>query len=73
MAFLKVKEGNSYNVCIQHFLIDSIDDLDEIEASFNPHFGDEAETISGEIYVRHSDDYEGNLWEQKQNSDTIIK
>ena len=67
MSIQKIKEGNSFNSYIQSFLIDSADDLDNLEQEFHCGFGDEARTPDGTIYVRHSDGYSGDKWTIKSS------
>ena len=64
----KIKEGNSFNSYTQIFQIDSANDLTIIESGYNPHFGDKAELPNGTVYVRHSDDYQGEKWELAKSS-----
>lgn len=63
MAIIKLKEGLLFNNYHQHFLIDSNSDLTLLEATYNCQLGDVAELPSGNYYIRHSNDYQGDLWE----------
>lgn len=67
MAVQKIKVGNSFNSYIQTFQIDTATDLVTLESDYNPHFGDCAELPNGTIYVRHSDDYQGDKWKVVQS------
>ena len=63
MAIIKLKEGHSFNIYHQHFLIDSDSDLTLLETTYNCQIGDIAELPNGNYYIRHSNDYQGDLWE----------
>ena len=68
MAIQLIKENSKFNIYHQHFLIDNADELTTLESTYEAHFGDRAELPNGIIYIRHSDDYQGDLWEIMQNS-----
>lgn len=57
------KENSSFNIYEQHFLIDSENDLQTLESEYDCHQGDKAELPDGSYYLRHSDSYQGELWE----------
>ena len=68
MAIQLLKENDSFNTYHQHFLIDSSDDLTSLEANYKCQMGDVAEAVDGTKYVRHSDGYSGDLWEEAGGS-----
>lgn len=68
MAVQLFKENSSFNVENYHFLIDSVDELDDIELIYKCHQGDKAELPDGTVYVRHSDNYSGDKWTVKSSS-----
>ena len=68
MAIQLFKENEAFNVKSQHFLIDSTDELTNIESIYNCKQGDKAELPDGTIYVRHSDDHQGDKWVVKSAS-----
>lgn len=63
MAIQLEKENSKFNIYERHFLIDSVADLQMIEALYICHQGDKAELPNGTTYRRHSDSYQGDLWE----------
>lgn len=63
MAIQLEKENNKFNIYEQHFLIDSKNDLQTLESEYTCHQGDKAELPDGSYYMRHSDNYQGDLWE----------
>ena len=65
MAVKLAKKNNVFNMQQRTFYIDDESDLDAIEAEYDCGIGDTAECPDGTIYRRHSDDYEGDLWEKK--------
>ena len=67
MAIQKIKEGKFFNVYHQTFLIDDNTDLDTLEQTYNCNLGDEAKLPDGTIYVRHSNDYQGDKWVVKSS------
>lgn len=67
MSIVKLKDENSFNIYHQTFLIDDNTDLDTLEQTYNCNLGDEARLPDGTIYVRHSNDYQGDLWEKIEN------
>lgn len=65
MAIKLFKVDNfSYGIH-QEFLIDEKEDLEQIEIDFNCGLGDKAFVPDGTVYVRHSDGFEGELWEEE--------
>lgn len=62
MAYTKL-EDNATITHRQYFLIDSADDLEVLETQFDCEQGDQAELPNGTIYKRHSDGFDGDLWE----------
>lgn len=64
MSFKLFKKDNFFNGTHQEFLIDSKNDLTALETSFDCELGDKAFTPNGTMYTRHSDDFEGDLWEE---------
>lgn len=64
MSFKLFKKDNFFNGTHQEFLIDSKNDLIALETSFDCELGDKAFTPNGTMYTRHSDDFEGDLWEE---------
>lgn len=68
MAIQLEKENGKFNIYIQHFLIDSAADLQTLESEYTCHQGDKAELPDGSYYLRHSDDYQGDLWELVKSS-----
>lgn len=68
MAIQLLKENDRFNTYHQHFLVDSSDDLTSLEANFKCQMGDVAEAVDGTKYVRHSDGYSGDLWEEVGSS-----
>lgn len=68
MAIQKIKDGKSFNIYHQHFLIDNENELTSLEATFKCHMGDRAELPNGTVYVRHSDNFQGDLWELMEGS-----
>lgn len=71
MAVQKIKEGNVFNVYNQSFLIDETSDLDELENEYTCLMGDKAQLPDGTIYVRHSDEFQGELWEEIEKTEPI--
>ena len=63
MAIKLYKENSCFNIYHQCFLIESSDDLAIIESTYHCQQGDKALLPDGSFYIRHSDDYSGNLWE----------
>lgn len=63
MAIQLEKENSKFNIYEQHFLIDSAADLQILENQYSCHQGDRAELPDGSYYLRHSDSYQGELWE----------
>lgn len=63
MAFKLFKKDNFGYGTHQEFLIDDFEDLSEIEKNFDCELGDRAYTPDGKIYIRHSDNYDEDLWE----------
>lgn len=68
MAVKLAKKNNVFNMQQRTFYIDDESDLDAIEAEYDCGIGDVAECPDGTIYRRHSDGYEGELWEKKGSS-----
>lgn len=68
MAIQLEKENSKFNIYEQHFLIDSKNDLQTLESEYSCHQGDKAELPDGSYYLRHSDDYQGELWELAKSS-----
>ena len=62
MAIKRFKRDNFGNGIHSEFFIDSADDLEVIEDIYDCELGDKAFTPSGAEYVRHSDEFEGDLW-----------
>lgn len=62
------KENSSFNIYEQHFLIDSESELQTLENEYTCRQGDKAELPDGSYYLRHSDDYQGDLWELVKSS-----
>ena len=62
------KENSSFNIYEQHFLIDSESELQTLESEYTCRQGDKAELPDGSYYLRHSDDYQGDLWELVKSS-----
>lgn len=71
MTVQKIKEGNVFNVYNQSFLIDETSDLDELENEYTCLMGDKAQLPDGTIYVRHSDEFQGELWEEIEKTEPI--
>ena len=65
MGIKLAKKNNQYNMQRRTFYIDSADDLDSIEAEYDCGIGDLAELPDGTVYCRHSDGYDGDLWEKR--------
>lgn len=65
MAIKLFKVDNFYYGIHQEFLIDEKEDLEQIEIDFNCGLGDKAFVPDGTVYVRHSDEFEGELWEEE--------
>lgn len=51
----KIKNGSMFNVARQHFMIDSLDDLPDVENAYSCAQGDIAELPTGDIYVKADD------------------
>lgn len=68
MAIQLMQENGEYNIIVKHFLVDSIDDLSDLENEYECSIGDKVELPDGTIYIRHSDDYQGDLWELNENT-----
>lgn len=68
MAIQLMQENGEYNIKSQHFLIDEENDLVNLESEYSCSMGDRAELPDGTIYVRHSDEYQGDLWELNENA-----
>ena len=64
MAIKRFKRDNFGNGIHSEFFIDSADDLEVIEDMYDCELGDRAFTPTGAEYVRHSDEFEGDLWEE---------
>ena len=67
MAVKLAKKNNQYNVQRRTFYIDSADDLESVEVEYDCGIGDLAELPDGTVYCRHSDGYDGDLWEVKSS------
>lgn len=67
MAIQLVQENGEYNIKSQHFLIDEENDLVNLESEYSCSMGDRAELPDGTIYVRHSNDYQGDKWVVKSS------
>lgn len=67
MAIQLFRENDSFNIYHQHFLIDEENDLVNLENEYSCSMGDRAELPDGTIYVRHSDGYNGELWELSES------
>ena len=65
MAIILAKKNNQFNIQRRHFYIDDESDLVTLEAEWDCGIGDLAEMPNGAIFCRHSDGYDGDLWEQK--------
>ena len=65
MGIKLAKKNNQYNMQRRTFYIDSADDLDTIETEYDCGIGDLAELPDGTTYCRHSDGYDGDLWEKR--------
>ena len=63
MAFKLFKKDNFGYGTHQEFLIDSFEDLEELEKNFDCELGDKAYIPDGRVYTRHSDNYDEDLWE----------
>ena len=68
MAIQLMQENGEYNIKNQHFLIDATSDLTNLENEYSCSMGDRVELPDGTIYVRHSDEFEGDLWELNENA-----
>ena len=68
MAIQLMQENGEYNIKNQHFLIDETSDLTNLENEYSCSMGDRVELPDGTIYVRHSDEFEGDLWELNENA-----
>lgn len=68
MAIQLLKENDRFNTYHQHFLIDGSDDLTSLEANYKCQMGDIVEAVDGTRYIRHSDEYSGDLWEEAGSS-----
>ena len=66
MAIQLIKQNSKFNNLHQHFYIDNLSDLDSIENEYKCQMGDVAELPDGMQYQRHSDDFQGTLWEYWQ-------
>lgn len=73
MAIRLMQENGEYNIKNQLFLIDEENDLVNLENQYSCSMGDRAELPDGTIYVRHSDEYQGDLWEFDELSGGINK
>ncbi len=62
MAIKRFKRDNFGNGIHSEFFIDSADDLEVIEDIYDCELGDRAFTPTGTEYIRHSDDFDGDLW-----------
>lgn len=71
MAIQLMQENGEYNIKSQHFLIDETSDLTSLENEYSCSMGDKAELPNGIIYVRHSDEFDGDLWELKEKFEPI--
>lgn len=71
MAIKLFKVDNFHYGIHQEFFIDGEDDLEQIENEYECELGDKAYTPDGTIYMRHSDDFDGDLWDiVKSNSES---
>jgi len=68
LAVKLAKKNNVFNMQQRTFYIDDESDLDAIEVEYDCGIGDIAECPDGTIYRRHSDGYDGDLWEKKGSS-----
>jgi len=68
MGIKLAKKNNQFNMQRRTFYIDSADDLEIIEAEYDCGIGDLAELPDGTTYCRHSDGYDGDLWEKRGSS-----
>lgn len=62
MAIKRFRQDNFGNGIHSEFFIDSAEDLEVIEDIYDCDLGDKALTPDGVEYVRHSDDFNGDLW-----------
>ena len=62
MAIKRFKRDNFGNGIHSEFFIDSVEDLEVIEDIYDCELGDKAFTPAGAEYVRHPDDFDGDLW-----------
>lgn len=68
MAIQLMQENGEYNINRKHFLLDVKDDFIDLENSYECSMGDIAELVDGTIYYRHSNEYDGDLWELNESS-----
>lgn len=68
MAVQLLQENNVFNINRKHFLLDEENELTTLENQYDCLMGDIAELADGTIYYRHSDNYQGDLWELKESS-----
>lgn len=70
MAVKLFKRDNFFYGLHQEFFVDGEEDLVQIEIDFDCELGDKAYAPDGSIWVRHSDNFDGELWEvfKKGNS-----
>lgn len=64
MAIKLFKVDNFHSGLHKEFFIDGESDLEQIEVEFDCELGDKAYTPNGTIYTRHSDEFDGDLWEE---------
>ena len=67
MAIILAKKNNQYNIQRRYFYIDDESDLEALESEWDCGIGDIAELPNGTIYCRHSDGYDGDLWEKRSS------
>ena len=68
MVVQLLQENNTFNINRKHFLLDEENELTTLENQYNCSMGDIAELADGTIYYRHSDNYQGDLWELRESS-----
>ena len=68
MAIQLLQENGKFNTVIKHFLIDDENDLTNLDTEYVCTMGDKAELPNGTIYIRHSDDFQGDLWEERNSN-----
>lgn len=69
MAIKLFKVDNFHSGLHKEFFIDGESDLEQIEVEFDCELGDKAYAPNGTIYIRHSDEFDGDLWEEIKNED----